>query len=52
MKQGHHVPVLASFSKTKKLEIVKIIQVYQGQNFQVIYPNGHMEVLPLQAFIY
>jgi hypothetical protein len=51
MAKGQYIAISASYSITKRQEVVKILDIYLNNTYEVEYPSGHTQVLPIGAFI-
>jgi hypothetical protein len=51
MQEGQYIAITPSFSITKRIEVVKIIKVFFDYTYDVQYPNGYIERLPIGAFL-
>lgn len=51
MQEGQYIAITPSFSITKRIEVVKIVKVFLDRTYNVQYPNGYVERLPIGAFL-
>jgi hypothetical protein len=51
MKEGQYIAITPAFSITKRMEVVRVIKVFSDYTYDVQYPNGHIERLPIGAFL-
>ena len=51
MKEGQYIAITPAFSITKRMEVVRVIKVFSDYTYDVQYPNGYIERLPIGAFL-